>query len=140
MRDASSKRAMPRASAALAVALVVIVAGCGGASPSSSKAGAETRRVAPLHIVGRRTSLRLLAWAARLRVCYRERELAPGRVTVSPRRLTIAVDPSVPPSVLTGEMLACVSTLGKPPAHASLRSRRGRTVVFLPAGFVLSGS
>ena len=139
MRDASSKRAMPRASAALAVALVVIVAGCGGASPSS-KAGTETRRVAPLHVVGRRTSVRLLAWAARLRVCYRERELAPGRVTVSPRRLTIAVDPSVPPSVLIGEMLACVSTLGKPPAHASLRSRRGRTVVFLPAGFVLSGS
>jgi hypothetical protein len=117
----------------------VIVAGCGGASPSS-KPGAETRRVAPLHVVGRRTSVRLLAWAAHLRACYRERELAPGRVTVSPRRLTITVDPSVPPSVLTGEMLACVSMLGNPPAHASLRSRRARTLVFLPAGFVLSGS
>lgn len=138
MRDASSKRAMRRAAAASAVAVVVLCAGCGGSSRSKDRA--ETHRAAPLHIVDRRTSVRLRSWAARLRVCYRERELAPSRVTVSPRRLTIAVDPTVPPSVLTGEMLACVSTLGKPPAHAALRSRRGRTVVFLPAGFALSGS
>ena len=130
---------MLRATAAIAAALVVRIAGCGGSSPSS-KARTETRRAAPLHVVDRRAAVRLRAWTARLRTCYRERELGPGRVAVSPRRLTIAVDPSVPPSILTGEMLACVSTLGKPPAHASLRSRRGRTVVFLPAGFALSGS
>ena len=139
MRDGSSKTAMRSASAAFAVAFVVIVAGCGGSSPSS-KARTETRRTAPLHVLDRSTAGRLLAWASRLRVCYRERELAPGRVTVSPRRLTILVDPSVPPSVLTGEMLACVSTLGNPPAHASVHSRRGRTVVLLPAGFALNGS
>ncbi len=139
MKDASSKRAMRRATAAFVVAAVVLCAGCGGSSPSS-KPRTETRRAAPLHVVDRSTAVRLLAWVARLRACYRERDLAPGRVAVSPRRLTIAVDPSVPPSVLTGEMLACVSTLGKPPAHASLRSRRGRTVVFLPTGFALSGS
>ena len=130
---------MRSGAAAIAAALVVLIAGCGGSSPSS-KARTETRRAAPLHAVDHRTAVRLRAWTAHLRACYRERELAPGRVAVSRRRLTIAVDPSVPPSILTGEMLACVSTLGKPPAHASLRSRRGRTVVFLPAGFALSGS
>jgi hypothetical protein len=123
---------------AIAFALVVLCAGCGGSSPSS-KSPTVTRRAAPLHIVGNRTAGRLRAWAARLRVCYRERELAPGRVAVSPRRLTIAVDASVPASILTGEMLACLSTLGKPPAHASLHSRRGRTIVLLPAGVALSG-
>lgn len=92
-----------------------------------------------MHVVGRRTAVRLLAWAARLRACYRERELVPGRVAVSRRRLTIDLDPSVPPSVLTGEMLACVSTLGRPPARASFSSRRGRTVILLPAGYALSG-
>jgi hypothetical protein len=139
MRDASSTRAMRRAGASIAVVLIVLVAGCGGSSPAS-KVHTETLRAPPLHVVGRRTAVRLRAWAARLRDCYRERELAPGRVAVSSRRLTITVDPSVPPSVLTGEMLACASTVGKPPAHASLRSLRGRTVVLLPAGFALSGS
>jgi len=137
MRDASSTRAMRRAGASIAVVLIVLAAGC---SSPASKVHTETRRAAPLHVVGRRTAVRLLAWAARLRDCYRERELAPGRVAVSSRRLTITVDPSVPPSVLTGEMLACASTVGKPPAHASLRSLRGRTVVLLPAGFALSCS
>jgi hypothetical protein len=124
---------------AIVVALVVVCAGCGGSSPTS-KAPTVTRRAAPAHVVDHLTAVRLRAWAARLRVCYRERELAPGRVTVSQRRLTIDVDPSVPPSILTGEMLACASTLGRPPGHASLRSRRGRTVVLLPAGFLLTGS
>jgi hypothetical protein len=139
MRDAFSKRVMRRAAASIAGALVVLVAGCGGSSPSSHSQ-TKTRNVIPMHVLDRSTARRLLGWASRLRICYRERELAPGRVTVSPRRLTIAVDPTVPPSVLTGEMLACASTLGKPPARASFHSRRGRTVIVLPTGYALSGT
>lgn len=117
---------------------VVVLAGCGGSSPSAVHT--ETRRAVPLHVLGRPTASRLRSWGARLRACYRERELEPSRVIVTPRRLLIDVDPSVPPSVLAGETLACVSTLGKPPAHASFRTRRGRAVVSLPSGYRLDAS
>jgi hypothetical protein len=127
---------MRSATAPIAIAVVVVLlAGCGGSSPAALRT--ETRRAAPLHVVGNATAHRLRSWAARLRACYRERELRPSRVSVAPRRLLIGVDPSVAPSILAGETLACVSTLGKPPAHASFRTRRGRAVISLPSGYRL---
>jgi hypothetical protein len=127
---------MRRTIAPIAAILVFLFAGCGGSSPSS-QTRTEARRAARLHVVDHRTAVRLLAWATRLRVCYSARELAPGRVSISPRQLSIDVDPSVPPSLLTGETLACVSTLGKPPARATFRTRRGGEVIALPRGYRL---
>ena len=127
---------MRKATASIAAALVLVVAACGGSSPSSQK-HTETRQTAPMHAVDRRVAVRLRLWASRLRACYRERELTPSHVAVSRRRLTIDVDPTVPPSILIGETLACASTLGKPPARATFRTRRGRTVILLPAGYDL---
>jgi hypothetical protein len=127
---------MRRATASIAAVFVVLVSGCGGSSPSSA-VHTQTRRAAPLHVVGHAAAERFRAWLDRLRACYRERELDPARPVLAPRRATIDVDPSVPPSVLTGETLACVSTLGKPPAHASFRTRRGRAVISLPSGYAL---
>lgn len=121
------------------VAAAVLLAGCGGSSPSSA-VHTQTHRAAPLRPVAHRTAKRLLAWVGRLRSCYRERELAPAAPSVARRRITIDVDPAVPSGLLAGDTLACVSKIGMPPAHASFRTRRGQAVVSLPSGYALSGS
>jgi|SRR5579862_4189788 len=126
---------MRRAVPALVAAVALLLSGCGG-SPSSV-VHTQTHPAAPLHVVSRRAATRLLAWVGRLRSCFRERELGPGPPTVTRRRITVDVDPSVPSGLLAGDTLACVSVLGKPPAHASFRTRRGRAVVSLPNGYAL---
>jgi hypothetical protein len=118
------------------VAGAVLLAGCGGSSPPSA-VHTQTHQATPLHVVGRQTAKRLLAWVGRLRDCYRERELSPAAPAVTRRRVTIGVDPSVASGLLAGDTLACVSVLGKPPARASFRTERGRTVVSLPSGYAL---
>jgi hypothetical protein len=120
--------------AALLIALAAVLAGCGSPAPQ-----VRTHvRVVPVHVLAHGSSQRALRWFAHLRDCYRRRELRPGRIVLTTHRLTVVVDPSVPESVLAGEMLACVSRLGKPPAHASFRTRRDRTVLLPPKGYVFA--
>ena len=129
---------MRRAALSLVAAAALLASGCSGSSSSAVRT--QTHRAAPLHVVADRTAKRLLAWIGGLRSCYRERGLSPAPAAVTSRRITIDVDPSVPSGLLAGETLACVSVLGRPPAHASFRTRRGQAVVSLPSGYALPRS
>jgi hypothetical protein len=118
---------------AAGLAAATLLCGCG-----SSSAGRTTQTAPPpARVLDAATGKRLAHWFDRLRACFAERELLPGPVVVTRRRLAVTVDAVVPPSIVTGDTLSCAEALGKPPAHASLRAQRGHVILLLPPGTLL---
>jgi len=111
--------------AAAAIALLVLAAGCGGTGRSTAPSSNEK-------VLTRAQSQRLVDWAGSLRTCLRARGFRLGELIVARAHIEAAVPDGTAFKALVRAGTACGDALGGPPAASSLQTFADHVVLYLP--------
>lgn len=77
-------------------------------------------------------SLRLVAWARRLRTCLSGRGLHVGEPVAYAKQIDLRLYSDGSPAELSPTITGCGDQLGEPPQRSSLQFRPGKLVLYLP--------
>jgi hypothetical protein len=112
---------------ALAVATLLVAAGCAGRTATSAGPPSSNQKV-----LTRAQSERLVRWAGSFRSCLQRRGMSLGPVHLARTRIELAVPQGTEFHALLREGVSCGEALGGPPPASSLQTFARRVVLYLP--------
>jgi hypothetical protein len=83
-------------------------------------------------VLSQSESLRLVAWARKLRACLAEQALRVGEPVAHAKHIDLRLYSSGSPEELGPSTIACGDRLGEPPRPSSLQFRPGKLILYLP--------
>jgi hypothetical protein len=129
-----------RAAAAAFVAIAGLsLTACGGATPAQRSSSGSKQADTNERRLTRAQSEHLVDWTSTFRQCMIANGTELGEIVKTETRLSMALFDKVTLAELTPSVVMCAEKQGGPPQKASVQSRDGRILVYLPKRCLLDG-